>query len=167
MIVVGILAILASIAIPAFSGYRRRASTSEAGLNLNNLYKSAVSLYNMEVTHRDLHSTAVRSCIAADTDLTPLPHDYKQKFSGAGGFRHLNFTIADLVFYGYGIDSISTSVGLECLGNEVAEGTLYTFFAEGDLDGDDRNSRFELVVGTDSHNHLYHSPGMYIADELE
>jgi type II secretory pathway pseudopilin PulG len=167
MIVVGILGILASIAIPAFNGYRRRANTSEAGQNLNVLYKSAVALYAMEVTHRELTSTAVRSCVASTTAFTPVPHDYKQKFVATGGFVQLNFTIADYVYYGYGISSIAATTDLTCLGNDVAPGVIYTFYAEGDLDGDDDNSHFELTVGTDSMNQLYHTTGFYIIDELE
>src|SRR5256885_4494412 len=49
MIVVAIIGILASVAIPAFMKYIRRSKTVEATMNLRKLYDSSVSYYESEL----------------------------------------------------------------------------------------------------------------------
>jgi len=61
MIVVAIIGILASIAIPAFIKYIRRAKTTEAVMNLRKLFDSSVSYYEQEY---------------ADRNGRPLPHQF-------------------------------------------------------------------------------------------
>ena len=58
-----------------------------------------------------------------------------------------------------------------------ASGHLYAFddtcthmgcsLANGDLDGDTTLSTFEMAVGSDGTNTLYHSRGFYVSDEME
>ena len=45
--------------------------------------------------------------------------------------------------------------------------TVYTFAANGDLDGDGTKSIFELAAGTDKDTTLFHSKGFYIINEIE
>ncbi len=165
--VVAILGLLAAIALPAFMGYKRRASTSEVPQNLNVLFKTAAALYMSELQARGSAAVSVRSCVASPTALSPTPHSYKQKFSSTGGFQQLNFDIGDPIYYGYGISSLGAVGSLSCLGASAPNGSIYTFYANGNLDDDATLSVFELTVAADQHNQLYRSAGFYISHEDE
>ena len=109
----------------------------------------------------------VRSCVASPTALSPTPQPVQQKFVPSGGFQQLNFDIGDLVYFGYGIGSIGAAGTLTCLGHSIPTGSVYTFYANGDLDGDTELSTFELSVAADSHNQLYRAAGFYIQNDSE
>jgi type IV pilus assembly protein PilA len=165
MIVVAILGILAAVAVPAFLGYMRRAKTSEATLNLNNMFKLAAAYYDSPRVSRGLGGSAVTGCKVDSTGRFPVdPGPDKQKFTGETeyNFQALGFSIADYVYFGYGVTS---TLGAGCDG--VANSDAYVLYANGDLDGDNTNSTFEMAVGSDSGNQLYHSVGFYIAQETE
>jgi type IV pilus assembly protein PilA len=165
MIVVAILGILAAVAVPAFLGYMRRSKTSEATVNLNNMFKLAASYYDSPRTGRSLAGSVLTSgCSVTDASLTPgTPGPDKQKFNDRANttWTAIGFTIADFVYFGYGI----TSAGATC-GN-TAESYIYTLFAHGNLDGDTTQSTFEMAVGSDTNNQLYHGVGFYIRNETE
>jgi type IV pilus assembly protein PilA len=165
MIVVAILGILAAVAVPAFLGYMRRSKTSEATVNLNNLFKLAAAYYDSPRVSRGLAGSAVTGCKVDSTGLIPAdPGKDKQKFTGElnDNFQALGFSIADFVYFGYGL---SSTLGEGCTG--VANTDTYVLYAHGDLDGDNTNSTFEMAVGADSNNQLYHAVGFYIAQETE
>lgn len=163
MIVVAILGILAALAIPAFVGYVRRSKTAEATGNLNEMFKSAASYYNMERTSQGITASTAGHCTVADFPRNPgTPNADKQRFSSSGAADAIGFSIADYVYYGYAIKS----GGAGC--NKNADDTsVYTMYANGDLDGDSQYSTFELAVGSDNQNELYHARGFYIAEETE
>ncbi|HMI89893.1 MAG TPA: prepilin-type N-terminal cleavage/methylation domain-containing protein [Polyangiales bacterium] len=164
MIVVAILGILAALAIPAFIGYVRRSKTSEATGNLNSLFKSAASYFNQERSGRSITSSNASYCTVGDEAMNPTnPSAEKQQFVAAGGTNTdaLGFKIADFVYFGYGI----TQASAQCM-NSAGE-TVYTFFAHGDLDGDENNSTFELATQVHTDLTLYHSRGFYISNEVE
>ena len=169
MIVVAIVGILAAIAIPAFVGYIRRSKTAEAANNLQNLYTGAVSYYTNEYWGAGVargSSTASTGCVAPadDTGITPSSAKQTVDFTGRVGFTSLGFTISDPMYYRYFYVSEGEGCGLVA----ASDTTVYTFSAQGDLDGDATDfSTFELAVGTDEQNQLYHAPGMYIVNELE
>ena len=168
MVVIAILGLLAAVAVPAFLGYKRRASTSEAPLQLNNLFKLSAALFNAEYTGRGVTNVAVRSCVASPTALTPaIPGSNKQPFVAIGGFEQLGFAVGDMVQFAYLIESSGLPGQLFCSSTHVANQNIYTFTAHGDLDGDSSMSTFELAVGSDRHAQLYHAPQIYIHDELE
>lgn len=168
MIVVAILGVLAAVAIPAFAGYQRRARTSEVPNNLNSLFKLATSLYSSEYTGRGAGATAVRSCIASPTALTPSsPNAMKQRFVARDGFLQLGFTSADPVYFGYEIASVGTAGNLTCATTHVVGASLYTFIAHGDLDSDGDQSTFEIAVNADSNGQLRHGVGIYVEKEIE
>ncbi|QQR88902.1 MAG: prepilin-type N-terminal cleavage/methylation domain-containing protein [Myxococcales bacterium] len=166
MIVVAILGILAAVAIPAFVGYVRRSKTSEATGNLNALFKGAASYYNQERSTQGLTATAAGNCTVASIALTPAdPGADKQQtnfITSNAGWAALGFAVADFVYFGYQV----TSAGASCT-NTASDTTIYTFAAHGDLDGDDTNSTFELAIGSDANNELYHSRGFFIQNETE
>ena len=162
MIVVAILGILAALAIPAFVGYVRRSKTSEASSNLNSYFKSAASYYAQERTGQGIGSSTSTYCTVGDEARSPTtPDENKQTYSAGGSATTLGFTIADFVYYGYGITNASSACG------RTAGTNVYTFYANGDLDGDGTFSTFELAVATDAQNSLYHARGFYIVNEIE
>jgi type IV pilus assembly protein PilA len=162
MIVVAILGILAALAIPAFIGYVRRSKTSEATGNVNSLFKAAASYMAVERSAQGLTATTSSYCTVGTDAVNPTdPSATKQRYEPQTNARALGFSIADFVYYGYGL----TSTGAGC--NRTANLPYYTFFAKGDLDGDNTASSFELAAGTDSEITLYHARGFYIENEIE
>jgi type IV pilus assembly protein PilA len=162
MIVVAILGILAALAIPAFIGYVRRSKTAEATGNLNSLFKSAASYFSAERTPQGMTANTSAYCLVASDSLTPAnPGATKDKYLASASATALGFAIADFVYYGYQI----TSSGAAC--NNSALTQVYTLTAQGDLDGDNSNSTFELAVQVDSDMTLYHARGFYIDKEIE
>jgi type IV pilus assembly protein PilA len=162
MIVVAILGILAALAIPAFIGYVRRSKTSEATGNLNSLFKSAASYFSQERTARGVTAGTASYCTVGNFGLNPSnPGPDKQKFSSSGAVDALGFKIADFVYFGYAISNASG----QC--NNTAKQNVYTFVANGDLDGDNINSQFELATQVDADMTLYHARGFYITNEVE
>jgi prepilin-type N-terminal cleavage/methylation domain-containing protein len=166
MVVVAILGVIASIAIPTFASYMRRARTAEVAQNLNALYKSAASLYLSERSTRGIASTVVTNCVAEPTALMPAnPSSDKKKFTAFGGFEQLSFNIADYVYFGYGISSMGVPGGVTCLDTPPISASVYTFYAHGDLNDDGIRSTFEMAVGCTEANVLQHARGMYIVNE--
>jgi type IV pilus assembly protein PilA len=164
MIVVAILGILAALAIPAFIGYVRRSKTAEATGNLNSLFKSAASYFTAERTSRGIAAGNSAYCIVGTDGINPAnPGADKLKFVAGTNEAALGFKIADYVYFGYGITS-SNATGA-C--TQSANTNVYTFYANGDLDGDNINSKFELAVQVDTDNTLYHARGFYIQNEIE
>lgn len=164
MIVVAILGILAALAIPAFIGYVRRSKTSEATGNLNALFKSAASYMAAERAAQGMLSTATTStyCSVAAQAVAPTPGASKKPFPGGTSTDALGFSIADYIYFGYGLVGSTDKCGWTA--NATA---VYTFLAEGDLDGDGTKSAFELAAGTDKDTTLFHSKGFYIINEIE
>jgi len=161
MVVVGILGILAALAVPAFLTYIRRAKTSEATQNLGSMFKFAASYMAQEYADRSLSATTGTYCSVGSDPLSPTtPKPFKQKFSAGENLRSLGFSIGDEVYFGYGI------VGTQRCGWTAAD-AVYTFFAHGDLDGDNVQSTFELAAGTDAARTLRHASGIYIDKETE
>jgi prepilin-type N-terminal cleavage/methylation domain-containing protein len=163
MIVVAILGILAALAIPAFIGYVRRSKTAEATGNLNALFKSAASYMAAERAAQGVNATSSGTfcSVATETRSPTTPGPNKQKYAGASSANALGFTIADFVYFGYGI------TGSDKCGWLASQASVYTFTATGDLDGDSIFSTFELAAGTDKDNVLYHAKGFFIVNEIE
>ena len=168
MIVVAILGILAAIAIPAFIGYVRRSKTAEATANLKQLFNGAASYYTAERQAPGLTTAISNHCItdaAASPNTDPgeakVQYDYETAGSDGAVYKALNFTLSDFAYYGYHV----TSGGTACL--RPINTALYTFFAVGDLDGDNVNATFSLAAGSDGNNELYRSRGFNIVNETE
>lgn len=160
MIVVAILGILAAIAIPSFIAYVRRGKTAEASANLSALFKLGASYMGQEIAGQGSLTVTGTYCSVGSDALTPAPNATKQVYSAAANAQALGFSIADLVYFGYGLAG-SNQCGWS------AGASVYTFFAHGDLDGDGTRSTFELAAGTDDSRTLRHARGLYIVDELE
>lgn len=169
MIVVAIIGILAALAIPAFISYIRRSKTSEATANLNSMFKSAASYYTQERTGRSITGLTSGFCTVATETNNPTddPSEQKNRFNTSSddfpSMATIGFTIADPIYYTY---SITNTDGAGC-GNNPGDPQVYTLSANGDLDGDETNSTFELAVGTSSENELYKARGFYVVNETE
>jgi len=163
MITVAILGILAALAIPSFISYVARSKTSEVSSNLNQLFKSAATYYASDLAGKGLTSSVTGYCTVGNAGPRPAtPKAEKQKFTADATMRALHFLISDFVYFSYGV----TSAGSAC-GRVPNTDALYTFYAEGDLDGDGATSLFSMATGSDGQNILYHARGVYIRDETE
>ena len=160
MVVVLILGILAAVAIPSFMGYIQRSKTAEAAQNLGSMYKFAASYMATEHADRSLTATIGSYCSVGTDPISPPPTSRKQHYDAGDNALALGFTIADDVYFGYGLTG-SQQCGW------TANTNVYTFTAQGDLDGDGVRSLFELAAGTDDARTLRHAKGIYIANELE
>jgi type IV pilus assembly protein PilA len=170
MIVVAIIGILAAIAIPAFIGYLTRSKTSEASSNLKNLFTAAAGYYANEnwgsrmVELAGGSSVAASACVVPDAMSTNVPSNAKTVVdwnAEAASFRDIGFSIADPIYFQYGIDSSPGGCG------HTASTPLYSFQAVGDLDGDSVTSLYELAAGSSTQNELMRAPGIYRENELE
>lgn len=168
MIVVAILGILAALAVPAFIGYVRRSKTAEVPSILQGLFKSASVYYTKERVAPGITSQLQRACIVQAVTASPfVPTDEKQKWDYSEwnpAFPDLDFTVADYAYYAYNIPVGGPANG-SC-GN-ASQTALYTFRAVGDLDGDGVQSTFDMAVGSDNVNQLYHARGFNIRNETE
>lgn len=162
--VVAILGVLAAVAIPAYTGYMRRSKASEVTSNLNSLFKATASYYSMERSAIGIAAGASGNCIVNDAGPSPAtPRPFKQKFANDPSFQTLGFSIADFVYYSYGMSSSFSSRTCGTSANQV----VYTLYANGDLDADLIMSTFEMIVASTANNQLYHSVGFYIVREDE
>ena len=163
MVTIAVLGILAALAVPALSSYVARSKTSEVPGNLNQLFKTAATYYASDLAGKGITSTVTSNCTVGNANPAPAtPSRNKQKFVANATMKALGFMIADYVYFSYGI----TSVGASC-GHGPNANSLYTFYANGDLNGNGTVSVFALATGSDSSNMLYHARGMYIYRETE
>ncbi len=166
MIAIAIVAVLAVVALPAFLNYKRRAQASEAPNNLKGMFTQAAGYYATGRSGRSTLATTVGNCIVRSsvgtTPAAPMSFSQMADFNVDPAYAAIGYPSLEHVFFAYGITS-----GGEACGVGANETEVYTFFANGDLDGDGMESLFELAVGTDANAELYRSPGFYVVDELE
>lgn len=169
MIVVAILGILAAIAIPTFTMLVNRSKTAETSANLNSMFKTASSYYSAERGSKAGTGNVSGYCIVESSGLVPgVPNKNKRALGNSNvAFRALGFSIADHIYYSYEAKSASTAGSGGSCNHGANEGSLYTFSANGNLDGDAVLSTFELACGSDKDNVLYHSFGFYVDQEME
>lgn len=164
MIVVAIIGILASIAVPAFMKYIRRAKTTEAVLNLRRIYDASVAYYS------DEHSVRTGAIILKQfpTSVTSTPNvtacngSTSKKIAPQAAFWSdptwgaLNYAVDDPFMYQY--DYVSAGQGT------AAE---FTAGAHGDLNCDGQLSTFERVGGIDEENNITNGQAVYKRNPLE
>ncbi|MFT3921890.1 MAG: prepilin-type N-terminal cleavage/methylation domain-containing protein [Myxococcales bacterium] len=175
MIVVAILGILAAIAIPAFGSYLRRSKTAEAGELLKGLFNGASSYYVKERHEAVLHGSPILNCLVP-TAIPSFgtggdPKASKQTGSYDDSFQALGMS-TPTTYFNYGITNTAgaSASGGNCGHTAKTAGSAsgaYLFTAVGDLDDDDTNSLFQLAVGANEENELYHSAGVASTQETE
>jgi type IV pilus assembly protein PilA len=171
MIVVAIIGVLSAVAIPAFTNYVKRSKTSEVGGNLKSLFTGAAAYYQGENWQQgvQLQAAAATYCTVPSAITPNNPSAQKQVINWQQvnqqlpTFPALNFSVSDPVYYQYDVVS---GPGNAC-GNVPNNLNVYTFAANGDLDGDGVLSRFELAAGTNQTNELFRAPGIFVQNELE
>jgi hypothetical protein len=125
------------------------------------MFKSAAAYMAQEHADQVITSTIGTYCSVGSETVTPVPTAAKQKYIAGSNAQALGFSIADYVYYGYGL------TGTNKCGWTANDSNVYTFRAEGDLDGDGIKSIFELAAGTDLERTLFHSKSIFIVNETE
>ncbi len=126
MIVVAIIAILASIAIPQYKKFQLKAKTSEAKSNIGAI-RSAEETYSAETD----------TFVACDWTPATVPGAAPADFTGGGAsdFDKIGFKPAGKVYYSYAVGSGSDISSFDVTTNALAtDGTDIVIIAEGDLD---------------------------------
>ncbi len=170
MIVVAIIGILAAIAIPAFINYVKRSKTSEATANLKTMFTGAFSYYERENWAQGMVTSGAGQagvhCVVGDAISPNSADDHKAivNWGSQASYTELGFAPADPVYYEYHI-TVGPTNG--ACGNTGSNSSIYTFTANGDLDGDNIESSFEMAVGSSAQNGLFRAPGIYNTNPLE
>jgi len=156
MIVVVILGILAAVAIPAFTRYVKRSKTSEASGNIAKVYQGQLTYYQGALER------GFSSFVNANS-LTPNATPGSAKFTAnvaawnaSAEWTAIGFSLDSAHYYAYASPAL-TAV--------TADGTAFTAYAIGNLDGDATNSTY-LRLGTIVGGEIQGS-NIGITDELE
>ena len=164
MIVVAIIGILASVAIPAFMKYIRRSKTVEATMNLRKLYDSSVSYFESELADvngliiakqfpltKGATPAANACCGQTGQKCAPNPMQWQD-----ATWQSLNFGIDDPHYYWYSYDSTGT-------GNAA----LFDAKAEGNLNCDATYSLYQRHGSVDAQGNVMGGSGIYMVNPIE
>jgi prepilin-type N-terminal cleavage/methylation domain-containing protein len=161
MIVVSILGVLASVAVPAFLKYVLRAKTTEATMNIRKLFDGSVAYY---LTDRyDPAGVLFAHQFPNSVGPTPSPSDLRSKrfvvpasaWEGEPSWQALNFSVGDPVYYAY-----------QYVSSGRTNQAIFTGIAYGNLDGDSTYSTF-YRSGKAVDEEIVGSPGMTIVFETD
>ncbi len=158
MLVVAILGLLASAAIPAFSRYIKRAKTNEAVMNLREMFNGATTYFASE--HADGAGQVLPHQFPLSTGPTPALATIGidrvvTNWHDSGTWDALKFGIADPHYYAYQFDAS---------GEDAEAAFIATSF--GNLDGDATFSTFVRFATIDAMM-VHGSQGLWIQNELE
>ncbi len=158
MVVVVIIGVLASVALPLVGKYMRKSKTAEAGLNLRKIYDGELAYYTEE--HTD-SAGILASKMFAGFPFTPSgPPGLSKKTANwdAIGWGAIRFNPDGPVQYAYAVASSP----------ESGRSASFTARAVGDLDQDNTTSLFERVGSVNSvTGEVEGGAAIYMLDELE
>jgi type IV pilus assembly protein PilA len=145
MIVVAIIGILATVAIPAFLDYMKRAKTSEASLNLNKLAKTSKRVFGEIGSYSAVDgallpagpATNGNNCCGGVGGITGAPGTSTNNkctadpasFAADAGWKALEFSVDEASFYEY---------------QYVSSPTAPIAYAIGDVDCDSNSATWTL-----------------------
>jgi prepilin-type N-terminal cleavage/methylation domain-containing protein len=165
MVVVAIIGVLASIAVPGFIKNARKAKSTEAIVQLNRIYSASrtyiLELHNSAGSARVLApqfpdaegmTPASNCCLSVGQRCAPLPSAW-----ASPTWLALQFAIDSPHYYRYAYDSTgSTHPGL---------GSTFTAQAFGDLNCDGTYSTFEMFGQWNSLDHDVHGSAAFYSDK--
>jgi len=156
MIVVVILGILAAVAIPAFTRYVKRSKTSEASGNIAKIYQGEQTYYQAALERG--YSSFVNASTATPSS-APGSAKYPANvalWNADANWAAIGFSLDSAHYYQYASPG-STAI--------TSDGTAFTAYAVGNLDGDGTNSSF-IRYGSISGGEIQGSQ-INITEELE
>ncbi len=160
MIVVAIIGLLASVAIPSFIKYTRRSMTVEATMNIRRMYDGAVTYYVAE--HADANGVAQDRKFPASAGPTPatIPAAVKvvvpQAQWSSQEWQQLDFMLTDPIRFSYSFDS----------NNGSGAAAFAQMIAQGDLDGDGIPSLYQRSC-TGINEGVRGGAGVYVINDIE
>ena len=164
MIVVAIIGLLSSVALPAFVKYVRRAKTTEALLNIRKLWDSSLAYYSSDRGSRT-GGILAKQFPATQSTTPPLGTCCTSPGSKCSPslslwetttWRALNFSIDDPYYYSYAYAAAGSG-----------RTSSFTAGAYGDLDCDNQFSTFERTGKIDSQGNVTGGAGLYIRNDIE
>ncbi|MGE0872509.1 MAG: type IV pilin protein [Kofleriaceae bacterium] len=129
MIVVAIIGILASVAIPAFMDYMKKSKRTEASLQLNKLAKNAKVEYNTESSFPQGVSALLpgplrRACLSA----SPKGKMAVVSWTGDAVWKALNFQVDEPALFSYIYGSMGTQAGIAlAIGDLDCDATMISY----------------------------------------
>lgn len=136
MIVVGIIGILATIAVPLFNGYLKIARRSEAYNIIDQAFAGAQTYYSTEFVTEGMGGGSYSGCVVANTFevLPAFPRAVNVKkvvdFSSASDWNGLGVVVAEPVLFSYFLaGSIGPANPLSAACQPGSSGITYTFLA--------------------------------------
>ena len=164
MIVVAIIGILASVAIPAFMRYIRRSKSSEATMNLRKMYDASITYFLEDFAARNgaILAQQFPQNVATTPPVKACNGNTSQKITpnadawNAPTWQSLHFSVEDPHYYQYGFTSAGT-------GSDAA----FTAGSWGDLNCDGLLSTFERVGTIDDENNVNGGAGLYTENPIE
>jgi prepilin-type N-terminal cleavage/methylation domain-containing protein len=165
MIVVAIIGILASVAVPAFMKYIRRSKTVEATMNLRKLYDSSVSYYESElagptgtILEKQFPQTEADTPPANDCcgqpgqKCAPKPNLWQASQT----WQALNFGVDDPHYYWYSYTSANFGIN-----------ATFDAKAQGNLNCDPIYSLYQRHGSVDPQGNVTGGSGIYMKDPIE
>lgn len=167
MVIIAIIGVLATVALPAYSKYIRRSRTVEAANNLKKIYDSSVAYYDSEhagatqvilprqfpVSEAD--SPGINPCCGQPGD--KCDPALAAPVWGSPTWNSLNFSVDDPFYFWYRYDSGGTD-----------STSNFSAWAFGNLDCDANYSTFMRGGKIDAnHNIAGGGAGLYIRNEIE
>ncbi|HZS35303.1 MAG TPA: type II secretion system protein [Polyangia bacterium] len=164
MIVVAIIGVLSSVAIPSFMKYIRRAKTVEATMNVRKLFDSSVAYYESE--RSDLGGNILAKQFPASVGPTPAANNCCGQAGDkckpvAGTFdlpswAALNFSVDDPYYYWYQY----VSAGVET-------GANFQAYAYGNLDCDSIYATFQRAGTVLADRSVSGGSGLFSKNDIE
>ncbi len=153
MVVVVIIGLLASVAIPMLNRYMKKSKTTEAVTNLRKIYDGEIGYYQEEHVDSDgLSLTAQFLQLIPEPPYPPTDQKRTGDFS-AGNWPYVKFAADGPTFYSYMADAVNGTLtiprpsGVPSLPSQQPDWVdAFVVRAIGDIDGDGVYSMFERIA---------------------